>query len=243
MKMNKSALTIGTMLSIFISSLPSGIYAKTATPEQNEFSGFAQQFLQNEDLTEEELEILKNMSVLEDQYLEKGLNRPVDPSFKQETDRIIGGWSWRDGLICVTDHGKGNHLINTWHCGIVAPQEPEVVAEAAGTEEGCRLRRGMWKETDYTVWQVGVNSTTVEQDWKAGEWGGEQCRVHKPYNTKFWDARRTDKFYCSQLVWASYYYVNGVDLNKPDNDIGPDIAIHPGEFVDNPNTTVVYKNP
>lgn len=132
--------------------------------------------------------------------------------------------------------------LNTLTLGIVAPQAPNVVAEAAGVAEGCRLRYGEWVESSHTVWQVGVNSTSVEQDWKAGEWGGEQCRVHKPYNLNFWNARQTDSFYCSQLVWASYYYVCGVDLNKSDNDLGTAIAIHPGEFVSNNNTTITYRN-
>lgn len=242
MKMNKKVLAIGTTLVILCSSLPNNIYANSEVPVNEKTSGFAEIFLQNENLTEDQIKVLNDMPALEDKYLEKGLNLPVDPYFKRETYSPIGGWDWRDGLICVTDHGKGNQLINTWHCGIVAPQAVEVVAEAANPEIGCHLRSGVWVEPNHTVWQVGVNSTSVEQDWKAGEWGGEQCRVRKPYNTNFWNARQTDSFYCSQLVWASYYYVNGVDLNKPDNDLGSNIAIHPGEFVENPNTTIVYRN-
>lgn len=230
------------MLAILCSSLPNNIYANSEVPANEKASGFAEIFLQNENLTEDQLEILNNMPALEAEYLEKGLSRPVDPNFKRPANSMTSGWDWRDGLICVTDHGKGTQLINTWHCGIVAPQAPGVVGEAANPEIGCRLRSGEWSEpAGYTVWQVGVNSTTVEQDWKAGEWGGEQCRVNKPYNSNFWNARQTDSFYCSQLVWASYYYVNGVDLNKPDNDLGSNIAIHPGEFVNNSNTTIVYQ--
>lgn len=58
----------------------------------------------------------------------------------------------------------------------------------------------------------------------------------------FWNTKQTDSFYCSQLVWAAYYYTAGVDLNKSDNDLGPAIAVHPGEFVSNSKTTILYRN-
>lgn len=52
--------------------------------ENTERSGFAEIFLQNgENLTSEQIEILENMPELEKQYLEAGLNAPVDPNFKK----------------------------------------------------------------------------------------------------------------------------------------------------------------
>lgn len=194
----------------------------------------------NLNLTPEKEEVLKKMSDLEQEYLEYGLSEPVRSDPKDLFRAAVGEWSWRDGLICVTNEGIGTRRINTWHAAIVAPQLPYVVAEAPGVTERVRYRSGEWSSSHYTVWQVGVNSTSVQQDWNAGHWAGEQ--KGKPYNLNFWNAKQTGSFYCSQLVWAAYYYTAGVDLNKGDNDIVGAIAIHPGEFIANPNTTIVYRN-
>ncbi|HFR3341995.1 YiiX/YebB-like N1pC/P60 family cysteine hydrolase [Streptococcus sp. A34] len=191
-------------------------------------------------LTPEQESILENMPNLEQEYLEYGLTAPVQADVKDRTRARIGTWSWRDGLICVTTQGFGTKSINTWHAAIVAPQDVHVVAEAPRKGENIRLKSGEWTSSSHTIWQVGVNATSVQQDWNAGHWAGQQ--VGKPYNINFWNARQTGSFYCSQLVWAAYYYTAGVDLNKSDNDAGAAIAIHPGEFVNNPKTTIVYRN-
>lgn len=140
----------------------------------------------------------------------------------------------------MTTEGFGTNTVNTWHAAIVTPKRVECVVEAPKAGKPVQLRWGMWTSPTHTIWQVGVNGTTVEQDWIAGDWAGKQ--EGKPYNLNFWNARQTDSFYCSQLVWAAYYYTAGVDLNKLDNDIMGAIAIHPGEFIANGNTTIVYRN-
>ncbi|HEL0066151.1 TPA: hypothetical protein TUD77_001109 [Streptococcus equi subsp. zooepidemicus] len=91
-------------------------------------------------LTPEQQAILDNMSNLEQKYLDYGLSKPVEFDSKNFFKARIGGWSWRDGLICVTDEGIGTRRINTWHAAIVAPQRPYVVAEAPGVTERVRFR-------------------------------------------------------------------------------------------------------
>lgn len=98
----------------------------------------------------------------------------------------------------------------------------------------------MWVKNKKTVWQLGVKRTSVQQDWNAGWWAGNQ--KGKPYNTNFWNMKQTKSFYCSQLVWAAYYYTAGVDLDKTDNNIGSAWAIHPGELVNNKETAIIYRN-
>lgn len=191
-------------------------------------------------LSPEQQKILDNMENKEKEYLRYGLSAPVKSDKKDFSRSSLGSWSWRDGLICVTDEGIGTRHINTWHAAIVCPQITEGVVEAAGINEGVRYREGIWGSNSYTVWQIGVNDTSVQQDWYAGNWAGDQWG--KPYNIMFWNTKQTDSFYCSQLVWAAYYYTAGVDLNKIDNDLGPAIAVHPGEFVSNPKTTILYRN-
>lgn len=198
-------------------------------------------YVDETEYTEEQQNIIENMPKMEQKYLEYGLHAPVVSDFKNLSGRAtIGTWSWRDGLICVTTDGFGTDNINTWHAAIVAPQQLYSVVEAPKQGQPVRFREGQWSSTEHTIWQVGVESTTVEEDYNAGYWAGEQ--IGKPYNTNFWDSKQTDSFYCSQLVWAAYYYTAGIDLNKSDNDLLGKFAIHPGELVDNPNTIIVYRN-
>ncbi|GAB2023755.1 YiiX/YebB-like N1pC/P60 family cysteine hydrolase [Pseudolactococcus yaeyamensis] len=168
--------------------------------------------------TPEQQQIIDQMGEREKEYLDYGKTAPIEADAKNKSRARIGSWSWRDGVICVTDDGVQSTFLNSWHAGIVAPQKGYVVAEAEGLGKKVRLRGGEWSSSTHNVWQVGVNNTSVQQDWKAGEWAGHQ--VGKPYNLNFWNIKQKDSFYCSQLVWAA----------------------HPGEFVNNANTTVVYRN-
>jgi uncharacterized protein YycO len=199
-------------------------------------------------LTAEELatnaEIQENIDIINQQYEEAANQLPIEPDPKGTSTSLraaVGTWSWRDGLICVTTRGKDIAWWNTWHAAIVAPQQIQAVVEAPGPGKPVRFSWGVWQDNQHTVYQVAVKPTTVQQDWNAGYWAGKQ--VGKPYNNNPYNARQTNSFYCSQLVWAAYYYISGVDLNKSDNDLPGKIAIHPGEFVNNPTkTVVVYRN-
>ena len=203
---------------------------------------FASENVSNQQVTVEELVEIERaereiyQDNIEAQQLADSL--PIQPDFKNYERAPMGSWSWRDGIICVSTNGKGSGWVNTWHAGIVAPQQYYAVAEAPGPGKKVQLRTGMWREGgNHTVYQVGVNSTSINQDWKAGYWAGQQ--VGKPYNLNFTDIKRTDKFYCSQLVWAAYYYTAGVDLNTSYGGT----AIHPREFViNNPKTSIIYRS-
>lgn len=206
------------------------------------FQSVSAQETQTPNYTPEQQEILDKLKDLEKSYSEYGDNAPIERDVKDKTRAPIGSWSWRDGVICVTDAGSSLIVTNSWHAGIVAPQKDRSVAEAEGIGKKVRMQRGTW-EVAYSknrVWQVGVKQTSVAQDWKAGEWAGKQ--VGKPYNLNFWNIKQTNGFYCSQLVWAAYYYTCGVDLDKTDNNIGSAWAVHPGEFINNPLTSIIYRN-
>ncbi|MDO4465936.1 MAG: YiiX/YebB-like N1pC/P60 family cysteine hydrolase [Bacillota bacterium] len=202
---------------------------------------YAQEDTESYKYTEAQQAVMDNMSQMEQKYLEYGLNAPVVSDTKGPSGRAaIGSWTWRDGVICVTTDGFGTESVNTWHAAIVAPQDAYAVVEAPKAGQPVRLRYNQWYSSTHTIWQIGVKSTTEAQDYNAGLWAGRQ--VGKPYNMNFWNSYQTNSFYCSQLVWAAYYYTAGVNLNKSDNDIGSAIAIHPGEFVDNSKTAIIYRN-
>lgn len=192
--------------------------------------------------TPEQQQILEQLKEKEQEYLEYGENAPIEADVKSRQRARIGSWSWRDGVICVTDAGSSLLVTNSWHAAIVAPQKNYVVAEAEGVGKKVRLAKGDWgsRFSRNRVWQVGVKKTSVAQDWNAGYWAGRQ--VGKPYNLNFWNIKQTKSFYCSQLVWAVYYYTAGVDLDKTDNNIGSSWAVHPGEFINNSQTAITYRN-
>lgn len=170
-----------------------------------------------------------------------------------QTRAKIGSWSWRDGVMCLTDGGKSMVFFNSWHAAIVMPQNNYTVAEAINPERGVvktistpNTNNFSSRYTKFTVWQVGVKTTTVNQDYQAGHWAGAQ--VGKPYNGEILgDIRRKDKFYCSQLVWAAYYYTCGYDLDLPENNTHPIIGvstwrIHPKEILDHSGTVIIYRS-
>lgn len=172
--------------------------------------------------------------------------KPLEQDMKDRTRAKIGSWSWRDGVIALTDGGKQVAFVNSWHAAIVIPQDYYAVAEA-GPDKGVfktisteKTNKFLERYPKNQVWQVGVKSTTVQQDWKAGEWAGKQ--VGKKYNSEILkDIRRTDKFYCSQLVWAAYYYTANYDLDLLANNIGGTWRIHPKEILDHEGTAIIYR--
>ena len=190
--------------------------------------------------TQQQQQIINEMAEKERQYKAYGESAPIERDTKNRSRAQVGQWSWRDGVICVTDDGVGASFVNSWHAAIVAPQQFYSVAEAPGVGKRVKLTQGMWVKNKKTVWQLGVKRTSVQQDWNAGWWAGNQ--KGKPYNTNFWNMKQTKSFYCSQLVWAAYYYTAGVDLDKTDNNIGSAWAIHPGELVNNKETAIIYRN-
>lgn len=58
----------------------------------------------------------------------------------------------------------------------------------------------------------------------------------KKYNFDYLDVNTRKKFYCSQLVWASYKDKFGIDLNTS----AYGAAVHPMELVNNSKTVTQY---
>jgi len=240
-KLMTGLVAVFGVTSILMSSLafPVSVFASESDLEQR-LEALEKAGISRSSLSPEQIEVLNKMDEKEEEYAKYGDTAPLEPDKADKTRAAYGNWSWRDGVICVTEEGSNLLVVNSWHAAIVAPQKIEVVAEAEGIGKTVRLRKGMWTSNKYKIWQVGVKSTSVQQDLKVGEWAGKQ--VGKPYNLNFWNIKQKDSFYCSQLVWAAYYYTAGVDLDKTDNNIGSAWAVHPGEFVDNTLTAITYRN-
>lgn len=149
----------------------------------------------------------------------------------------LGTWSWRDGVICITDSHAKSPLFNNGHAGIVAaaPYYDSVIE--ANPSDGVQPKYGSWgsRFSGNTIVQVGVKSTTVAQDRKAAQWAAKQ--IGKLYNSSFTNINTRSTFYCSQLVWAAYKDTTGVDIGTA----AWGTAIHPFELI-NSKTQVIYRN-
>ncbi|MCY7166554.1 YiiX/YebB-like N1pC/P60 family cysteine hydrolase [Streptococcus gallolyticus] len=201
----------------------------------------------NDDVTSEsDLFTPQQIQQWESEALDRLEEAPI-VSDKEENGATISGingkkfgtWSWRDGVICITDSYAKSPLFNNGHAGIVAaaPYYDSVIE--ANPADGVQPKYGSWESaarfSGNTIVQVGVKSTTVAQDRKAAQWAAKQ--IGKPYNRSFTNINTRSSFYCSQLVWAAYKDTTGVDIGTA----AWGTAIHPFELI-NSKTQVIYRN-
>lgn len=181
-------------------------------------------FEQNEQWENEMLEDLKEETVVGD-FKNPQLSRAK-----------AGSWSWRDGVICVTDSYASSPLYNNGHAGIMATSRWYTTVEA-NPNDGVQFKNGDWPSRfkSNQVWQVGVTKTSVSQDQKAAAWAEKQ--IGKKYNKNFLNKGIRSSFYCSQLVWAAYKDTANIDLDTW-RYAG---AIHPFELHQTDKTTLIYR--
>ncbi|MBK1812111.1 hypothetical protein JHL18_15925 [Clostridium sp. YIM B02505] len=150
-----------------------------------------------------------------------------------------GTYPTRKGVILVTDD-KYSGIIPLGH-GAIVYSASEVV-EALNT--GVVIGKNNWDTTRNACAAGTVTSTTVDQDAAAAEWC--KSKVGTPYNYDYYNMSTRSKFYCSQLVWASFKDNYGIDLNTSSYDISvfglTASAIHPTELLTNDNVAVTYRN-
>lgn len=65
----------------------------------------------------------------------------------------------------------------------------------------------------------------------------------KPYNWNFSDVKTRNSFYCSQLVWAGYMDLYGVNLDDNHNDPTQKnfLIVYPSELIASKKTSIIYK--
>ncbi|ALS36258.1 uncharacterized protein YycO [Enterococcus rotai] len=162
-------------------------------------------------------------------------NAPVEIDPKAVGRARAGSWSWRDGVICITDSYASSPLFNNGHAGIMGASRWYTTVEA-NPNDGVQFKSGDWPSRfGGQVWQVGVKSTSVAQDKKAALWAEKQ--VGKKYNNNFLNRGTRSTFYCSQLVWAAYKDTANVDLDTWRYAS----AVHPFELHQTDKTTLIYR--
>lgn len=137
----------------------------------------------------------------------------------------------RKGVIFVTPD-KAFGLIPTGHAAIVYDAHYVIEALAGGVSWG----KNDWNNSHSSYTAVTVNITSIEQDERAVNWCENQ--IGKPYNINFERYRSRTSFYCSQLIWAAYLDLYGLDLvpYKKNN------VIWPVALVESDQTRVIFRH-
>lgn len=166
---------------------------------------------------------------------EKVANFPIyhdkdeNGEFQLNLTRAGGAYPTRKGVILVTDD-KYKGIILTGHAAIIYSSSTVIESLENGVVTGAND----WNTSKSTCYGVSVSGTTAVEDKEAANWCYKQ--LGKPYNWNYFNTSTRDEFYCSQLVWASFYDNFGVDLST--SSFGS--AIHPSELVDSSNTYTIY---
>jgi len=141
-----------------------------------------------------------------------------------------GTYPTRKGVILVTaDWYKG--LLPTGHAGIIWSGTTVVESLADGVTTG----PNNWNLTKNTCYGVTAYDTTAGEDAAASDWCYSQ--IGKPYNFNYFNPYTRSSFYCSQLVYAAYLDLYGIDLDT----ISYLMAVHPMELVNTSETYTIYQ--
>ncbi|OEG15713.1 hypothetical protein BCR23_09300 [Enterococcus quebecensis] len=171
----------------------------------------------------------------EEEMKNEANNAPIEIDPKALGRARAGSWSWRDGVICITDSYASSPHFNNGHAGIMGASRWYTTVEA-NPNDGVQFKSGDWPSRfGGQIWQVGVKSTSVAQDKKAALWAEKQ--VGKKYNKNFLDRGTRSSYYCSQLVWAAYKDTANVDLDTWRYAT----AIHPFELHQTDKTILIYR--
>ncbi|MCR3758871.1 hydrolase [Clostridium felsineum] len=117
-----------------------------------------------------------------------------------------GDYPTRKGVILVTR--DSNTLgVHYGHAGIIWSASTTVES----MPNGVGRYPNEWKTRYNSIKGLTTKNTTADQDAAAADWCSDQ--IGKPYNYNFFNINTRDKFYCSQLVWASYKDLYGMDID------------------------------
>ncbi len=147
------------------------------------------------------------------------------------TRGITGTYPTRKGVILSTPTNAslgGKTFVG--HSAII--YSASKVVESLG--DGVTTGNNNWNSTKTKCYGVTVYGTTAAEDAAAADY----CynKIGCPYNYNFLNVNTRTKFYCSQLVWASYLDLYEIDLNT--STLGN--IITPMELVNTDKTYTIY---
>ena len=147
----------------------------------------------------------------------------------------------KPGTILVTpDYLFG--LIPTGHAAIVLDSKRVVESNKVGVVYGAN---NWWKQKKYTIGLRVKNLSNLDHTKAAKQ---AEKHLKKVYNLNYLDYKTRKKFYCSQLVWSSFFDLFKINLDTKQYGLAMKdkvAAIHPLELAYSTLTDKVfmYDNP
>lgn len=136
------------------------------------------------------------------------------------------------GIILVTtDKLKDKYPLG--HAAIV--YSAKYVVESLS--DGVVLGGNNWSKTKNEYYACAPYDASMDDMGKAANYCHR--RIGKPYNYNYYNINTRKKFYCSQLVYASYLDMFGINLNTDAFKDAAGNPIHPYELVSTPKTMLL----
>lgn len=158
-------------------------------------------------------------------------SQPIVADKGVTTRGITGIYPTRKGVILSTPTNAslgGKTFVG--HSAII--YSASKVVESLG--DGVTTGNNNWNSVKTKCYGVTVYGTTINEDAAAADFCYK--KIGCPYNYNFLNVDTRSKFYCSQLVWASYLDLYGIDLNT--STLGK--IITPMELVNTDKTFTIY---
>lgn len=142
----------------------------------------------------------------------------------------VGSYPTRNGVMLVTSDSNilGYHM---GHAGIIWTSTITVEAKPGGVYR----YPNTWASQYTHVQGISVKSTTQAQDNSASNWCN--ARNAYPYNPNFFNTGTRTAFYCSQLVWAAYKDMYGINIDQNTSVLG---CIVPVDLPNEPTNYILY---
>jgi uncharacterized protein YycO len=158
--------------------------------------------------------------------------------------------STKGKILVTTDWASG--LLPTGHAAIVLDDNyawtsfPKAASPAVGgvAVEGVQRERNNWNDPTrhFTCFALDVIRTNASQESAVVDWCANQ--TGKPYNFNFLNVDTRSSFYCSQLVWAAFKDLYGINMDPMNIPVAPGktyTPIHPLNLVDSDETALLYR--
>lgn len=157
--------------------------------------------------------------------------KPIVPDKGVTSRAVSGAYPTRKGVILVTPTNASlGGATFVGHAAIIYSNNKVVEA----LSDGVTLGRNNWNTVKTKCYGVTVSSTTYAQDAAAADFCYRQ--IGCPYNYNFLNVNTRSKYYCSQLVWAAFLDLYGIDLNT--STLGN--VVTPMELVNTSKTSAIY---
>lgn len=134
------------------------------------------------------------------------------------------------GAVLITDDNEIVPFVG--HAGIIINSRQIIESSCF---EGVHYGPNDWDIAKKTCYCSIPNKFTKQKCFLAANWS--QNQIGKSYNYNFFDWRntKTNKFYCSQIIWTAYQ-------NSCQKDLVPahPLILLPLEFISSPETKIIY---